>query len=187
MSKQQGSLRFGLNWSLSWAYENDYDFLWLFDQDSSPHQDCLAKLLDTYTKCFRKGDKVSIVSCTPVDVRTGHVTAPALFLRDQFVGMKVSDHIEPYECDAPITSGSLLNVNLVAHIPPSDPKLFIDGIDLEYGLRLKKQDSKTSWFPMRLWIIILESLSKLIFLAKQSFSKLFGLAILLYLPQLHLS
>ena len=35
----------GLNISLKWAIEQEYDFLWLFDQDSQPLTDSLEILL----------------------------------------------------------------------------------------------------------------------------------------------
>jgi rhamnosyltransferase len=43
-----------------------------------------------------------------------------------------------YRCDVVITSGSLINLQAAKNIPLPNPDLFIDGVDWEYCLNMRK-------------------------------------------------
>ena len=75
---------------------------------------------------------------TAIDARTGQTVKPSLFLGDRFRGFLPDNPTVPYECDAPITSGALVWLKTVDRVKPPDIGLFIDGIDLDYGLRLRQ-------------------------------------------------
>ncbi|MGA7937860.1 MAG: glycosyltransferase family 2 protein [Kovacikia sp.] len=128
----------GLERAIAWASQQNYDFLWTFDQDSVPAPDCLELLIEAYTDRARAGHEIGILAPQAIDARTGEVIKPSLFLGDRFRGFQPPDPALPYKCDAPITSGSLVWMKAAEQIPPPDPDLFIDGIDLDYGLRLRK-------------------------------------------------
>lgn len=128
----------GLELAFNWAFEQGYDFLWTFDQDSMPEPECLAQLLEAYTHLAKKGCDLGIIAPTAIDARTGKIVQPSLFLGDRFRGFQPPNSTDPYECDAPITSGSLVQMQAARSIPPPNRDLFIDGIDLDYGLRLRK-------------------------------------------------
>jgi rhamnosyltransferase len=128
----------GLNLAFEWVLKQRYDFLWTFDQDSVPEPDCLALLLKAYVHLVKEDYQIGIVAPKAIDARTGDIVKPSLFLGDRFRGFQPTDSSVPYECDAPITSGSLINLKAAEQIPPPDQALFIDGIDLDYGLRLRK-------------------------------------------------
>ncbi|UBF29132.1 glycosyltransferase family 2 protein [Kovacikia minuta CCNUW1] len=128
----------GLELALEWAHQQHYDFLWTFDQDSVPAPDCLELLLKAYAERTQAGHEIGIVAPRAIDARTGETVKPSLFLGDRFRGFQPPDPTLPYECDAPITSGSLVWLKAAEKIPPPNPDLFIDGIDLDYGLRLRK-------------------------------------------------
>ncbi|MEH2069899.1 MAG: glycosyltransferase family 2 protein [Nostoc sp.] len=130
----------GLVLGLEWAIKEDYDFLWTFDQDSLPSKDCLEILLKFYNKLSLEDDKkIAIIAPTSIDEKTGKVIEGAVFVRDQFRGYKHNNNIDFYECDSPITSGSLISIAAAKTIGLPRAEFFIDGIDLDYGLRLHQQ------------------------------------------------
>jgi rhamnosyltransferase len=130
----------GLAKALEWSAEQRYDFLWVFDQDSVPSPDCLERLLETYQKLYRHEDyKIGITAPTPIDSTTGETISGAIFIKDRFIGAKHDSTIDFYECDAPITSGSLISLSVANVVSPPRFDLFIDGVDFDYGLRIKQQ------------------------------------------------
>ena len=131
----------GLQRLIQWTEHKGYDFVWMFDQDSKPMPGCLGQLIRAYVQ-LAAYHSVGIVAPVPTDPRTKLIIKPAHFLNDRFEGADLPAHDRPYECASPITSGSLLSLETVGSVPPPDPRLFIDGIDLEYGLRLKQAGYK---------------------------------------------
>ncbi len=129
----------GLRLGLEWAIKQSYDFLWTFDQDSIPTANCLEILLKEYNNLSQDNYPVGIVAPTPIDSRTNVVIEGAVFDRDRFIGCKHDSRIQYYECDAPITSGSLISIAAAQTIFPLQIDLFIDGVDFEYGMRLKQK------------------------------------------------
>ncbi|MBD2083700.1 MULTISPECIES: glycosyltransferase family 2 protein [unclassified Coleofasciculus] len=128
----------GLTWAIAWAIKQGYDFLWAFDQDSVPEYNCLEILLEVYKKFSSNKYKIGITAPTPIDSRNNKIVQGAVFKKDSFRGYGSESLTNPYDCDAPITSGSLISIAAAKTIPPPRSDLFIDGIDLDYGLRLKQ-------------------------------------------------
>ncbi len=128
----------GLALAAKFATQAAVDFLWLFDQDSYPAADCLHILVMTYQTYTKQGDQVGIVAPTAVDSRTGEVVRAGRFLGDRFRGFPPPPGDTPYDCDVAITSGSLLRLETLEQVALPDPRLFIDGIDLDHGLRLRQ-------------------------------------------------
>ncbi len=130
----------GLVVALEWAIKERYDFLWTFDQDSLPTQNCLEILLNYYNKLSLEQDKkIGIIAPTPIDRKTETIISGAVFVKDHFIGCKHNSNVDFFECDSPITSGSLISIAAAKTVGFPLAELFIDGIDLEYGLRLQKQ------------------------------------------------
>ncbi|MEH1874371.1 glycosyltransferase [Nostoc sp.] len=130
----------GLALALEWAKKENYDFLWTFDQDSLPTKDCLKILLNYYNKLsLEYDDNIGIIAPTSIDYKTEEIVQGAIFLKDQFIGCKHNKNVDFYECDSPITSGSLISIAAAKTVKPPRAELFIDGIDLDYGLRLRQQ------------------------------------------------
>ncbi len=128
----------GIGLAVEQFWYQGYFFLWMFDQDSRPAPDCLELLLKTYDDVATVNYPIGVLGPQAIDVHTGETVEPAMFLGDRFKGYKAPSLTEPFECDAPITSGSLLCLSSRAQVAPPDPKLFIDGVDLDYGLRLRQ-------------------------------------------------
>jgi rhamnosyltransferase len=132
----------GIEIALRWAIEEGYDFLWTFDQDSIPSPNCLEVLLEAYQSLSKQGEQVSIVAPTAYDRRSQSVIGGVNFKKDRFIHHKTNEEIELYECDAPITSGSLININAVKNAEFPSIDLFIDGVDFDHGLKLRKKGFK---------------------------------------------
>lgn len=128
----------GLAIAFEFAIKHNYDFLWTFDQDSIPQPDCLETLLRVYNEKLNDSYSVGIIAPVSIDIRTNTVIEGAIFVNDHFTGCKHTNNNYPYECDAPITSGSLISVATAKKNPLPRADLFIDGIDMDYGLRLKQ-------------------------------------------------
>jgi rhamnosyltransferase len=134
----------GIAKALEWAIQNDYTFLWTFDQDSVPSPDCLELLLSAHRDLKKQQNiEVGILAPTAYDKRSQAVIGGVNFTNDKFIHCKHNvndDYI--YECDAPITSGSLIDLKSArsTELPLID--LFIDGVDFDYGLKFKKQGFK---------------------------------------------
>jgi len=130
----------GLILALEHVTKEDYQFLWTFDQDSIPALNCLEILLTTYNHLSQQYNyEIGIISPTSSDTRTSKVIESTIFANDHFAGLKHNENVEFYECDAPITSGSLISVAAAQSIAPPDAELFIDGIDFDYGFRLRQK------------------------------------------------
>lgn len=130
----------GLALALEWGTKEGYDFLWTFDQDSLPTNNCLEILLKTYNKfSLEDGNKIGIIAPTAIDHKTEKVIQGVIFLGGQFIGCKHNKNVDFYECDSPITSGSLISIAAAKTVDSPRAELFIDGIDLDYGLRLRQQ------------------------------------------------
>ncbi len=130
----------GLAQALGWAIDREYDFLWTFDQDSIPTPSCLEILLETHDRLAQTANyKIGIIAPTPFDLRTETVVKSTIFANDHFAGFKHDENADYYECDAPITSGSLISLAAAQAIAYPSKDLFIDGIDFDYGLRLRRK------------------------------------------------
>ncbi len=129
----------GLNLALAWAIDEGYDFLWAFDQDSVVDDDCLIELLLTYERLNSSEYAIGIIGPTAIDPRNNQIIEGAVFEKGRFIGRQPLDTEHPYECDSPITSGSLTSLTAAQTVSLPRADLFIDGIDLDYGLRLRQQ------------------------------------------------
>lgn len=109
-----------LNIGAEKAIEEGYDFLLTMDQDSSAQPDMVARML----RCLNdeKGRKVGIIS--PFHVTKSSGTPPS-----DIVCRPVM---------TPMTSGCLLDLAAYREAGPFRDDLFIDFVDNEYCLRLRK-------------------------------------------------
>lgn len=120
------------------ALGRDSDFILLLDQDSVPARDMVARLIEAYDQLIGQGERVAAVGPSYVDQRQGEI-APFVY-RDGFklkrrhrdADAKVS------ETDFLIASGCLIPREAFSDIGMLEEELFIDYVDIEWGLRAKK-------------------------------------------------
>lgn len=122
-----------LNCGIKHALANFADFIILFDQDSFISDDNLSKLVWNAKNIF-KGSNVAAVGPTFLEQNTNKLHGFA-----HYKGIKVSSaRLSNREKNIAlylITSGTVINPLLIESIGLMDEALFIDYIDIEWGLR----------------------------------------------------
>lgn len=129
----------GLVRAFDWAKNKGLEWLWLFDQDSEPSITALKVLIEAAERPNELRNDVAIFSCSVFDSCEGKIVPGYVWDSTSFVELRRQSAPTPYECDAVISSGSLVRVEAVQSCDLPSSKLFIDGIDfaLCYNLRLR--------------------------------------------------
>ncbi len=120
------------------AIEIDSEYVIIFDQDSSIPEGFIYSLVSVDKILRAEGKKIAAVGPSYIDIKT-NTMAPVI----QFNGLKVN-RIIPKEgelytpADYIISSGTLIHTDIFKTIGLMMEELFIDYVDLEWGLRAKK-------------------------------------------------
>lgn len=130
----------GINIAIKWALEKEYNFLWLFDQDSQPTPDSLEILLTKYQELSAKNYNIGIIAPKIIDINTLQEFPGYVFQDYKFVPKSKYSQIDNYyTCDAVITSGSLVNLNAAKSVALPKGDLFLDAVDYSYCMNFRKQ------------------------------------------------
>lgn len=129
----------GINIAIKWAIEQQYDFLWLFDQDSQPLPDSLEILLDRYQELSAKKHNIGIIAPKILDINTSQEFPGCVFQNYKFIPKTGFQQIEDYyNCDAVITSGSLVNLTAAKSVGLPQNNLFLDAVDYAYCMKFRQ-------------------------------------------------
>lgn len=115
------------------------EYVIIFDQDSSIEDGFVQSLIDVEKKLRLEGRKVAAVGPAYMDIKT-NVIAPAI----QFKCLKVK-RIQPDKekiftrADYIISSGTLIHIDALNDVGLMMEELFIDYVDIEWGLRAKNK------------------------------------------------
>lgn len=109
-----------LNQAAELARQNNFSFLLTMDQDSSAD----SELIKFYLDYLSSNDISKLGMLAPIPVYLSEITNANYPLQK--------------EVDVAITSGCLVNLNASEKVGQFDEKLFIDYVDFEYCLRLRK-------------------------------------------------
>ena len=114
------------------------DFVLLLDQDSALPKTMVKDLMKAYMTLQNQAKKVATVGPIFLDEKTGEV---AKLIRHK--GLRVNKlspnlDLEFEHADYVISSGSLINLKTLDKIGLLREDLFIDWVDIEWGLRAKK-------------------------------------------------
>jgi rhamnosyltransferase len=125
------------NAGIDWARRQEADYILILDQDSEPATDMVEKLVEADIKMVRQGYAVAAVGPRYVDIRKNN-PPPFIHLR----GLKLERSVcaEPnaiVPVDYLISSGSLIPMKTLEIVGPMTDNLFIDYVDIEWGLRAK--------------------------------------------------
>lgn len=131
----------GLSLGIQYAIHNKFDFIWLFDQDSTPHENALENLIYFYEKYINKSE-IGILSCVVQDQETGQIDCGFIYRNYRFYKQTINSQNAVYECDAVITSGTLLNCCAARQVRLPNESLFIDAVDFDYCMNLRKKNYK---------------------------------------------
>ena len=113
--------------------EKEYDFLWLFDQDSQPVPDSLEILLAKYQELSLNKHNIGIIAPKIIDINTFQEFPGHVFQDYKFVPkpgyLQTKDY---YSCHGVITSGSLVNLDAAKSVELPKGNLFLDAVDYAY-------------------------------------------------------
>lgn len=125
-----------LNQALNWAIENDYEWLLTFDQDSR----CDKKFFDELFIADQEEKNVAIY------YPQINVSEQDNFLKEK---NNTSNNIKKnilkllkFDLEMPITSGALMNVNIIKQLGGYDSEMFIDGVDFDIDIKIHKSRYK---------------------------------------------
>lgn len=129
------------NLGIQYAKLHFYDFVLQLDQDSIPDSDMVQQLLTAYQRLVSQGNKVAAVGPNWVDkihdskaIYTQHAGYRALRQQcpiDNSEAIIATDYL--------ITSGCLIPIEVLDEVGNLNESLFIDFVDIEWGLRAKNK------------------------------------------------
>jgi rhamnosyltransferase len=111
----------------------------LFDQDSLPAADMVARLLDAETRQLAKGVRVGALGPRFHDPRDG-MRYPFIRFQGWCIERVVRpDHDNCCRADYLITSGCLIRMECLDDVGGMSDPLFIDYVDIDWGLRARSK------------------------------------------------
>lgn len=127
---------------LDYALRNkQYDWIWLFDQDSIPKQDALERLLEAVDLLQGKSSELGIVAPLSIHSKTQR-RYRGLLWRNGWRPVPEYLMADVALVDAVISSGSLIRRTALEKVGRPRADFFIDYIDLEHCLRLRRSGFK---------------------------------------------
>jgi GT2 family glycosyltransferase len=124
------------------ALTKEYDWVWLFDQDSVPSVDGLERLLQGLEHLGSSADSAAILAPVCVHSRT-KLPCPGLSWRDGRMLPTPGDSTQPVTLvDLVISSGSLVRRQAIEAVGLPRADFFMDFVDYELCLRLRRHGFK---------------------------------------------
>lgn len=125
------------NIGIAKAKEWGADYVVLSDQDSLPQEGMIAALLSAAERLRARGVRVACTGPRYLDPRHDN---PPPFLRVEGLRLKrLSCEGEPVVAvDYLVSSGCLIPLDVIAAVGPMREELFIDYVDIEWGLRARR-------------------------------------------------
>lgn len=125
------------NVGIEWAKANGFEYVLLMDQDSIPGEGMVDRLLECAEKHQAAGTRVAAVGPRYYDERQNN-PPPFLTIRGLKLHRYMCDDGRPdVPVDYLISSGSLIPISTLDHVGGMREDLFIDYVDIEWGLRAK--------------------------------------------------
>jgi rhamnosyltransferase len=122
------------NTGINWAKKNGFEYVLLFDQDSCPADNMVSELLKAHQKISSENKKIAVVGPNHIDART-NAPAYAAQLEGCTIKKCYCSKDEYISATHIISSGSLIAIKNIETIGEFDAGLFIDYVDIEWGLR----------------------------------------------------
>lgn len=128
----------GLSEGLEYAFRKGHNWFWLFDQDSVAAPTALEELLKGLASVPANADSIGILASLPVHRETGFEHFGLLW-KNRFLSVP-EERARQAVCmvDLVISSGSLVRREVVEHVGLPRPDFFIDFVDHEYNLRIRR-------------------------------------------------
>jgi rhamnosyltransferase len=107
----------------------------LFDQDSRPAPDMLARLLSAEATLLAAGASVAAVGPQLIDETTGERAPFITFINGRKHRMVTSSQNQHVRCFSLLASGTLIRTEILEQIGLMKDELFIEYVDVEWGAR----------------------------------------------------
>lgn len=139
------------NVGIEHARTNGAEFVLLMDQDSVPAADMVETLLAALMELSVQGNTVAAVGPSYLDERQGEA-APFVYLDGIKLKRRIrNDREEIVEADFLIASGCLIPMPVLDTVGPMADELFIDYVDIEWGLRARNMGYRSyGVYPARM-------------------------------------
>lgn len=113
-------------------------FVLLLDQDSALPDNMVSDLMTVYNSLITVGHKVATVGPAFLDEKTNEL-AKVIRHRELRVHKSIPNQSNNFEvADYVISSGSLIPIEVLDEVGDMDEQLFIDWVDIEWGMRAKR-------------------------------------------------
>lgn len=137
--KQNLGIAVAQNLGLKEAIQSKFDYVIIFDQDSSINATFIYDLICTYTNLSQLDSNIATVGPTFIDTKTKKKSLGVRYKGLSFSSVPPKFGELAIKSDYIISSGSLINPKTLEHIGLMDEKLFIDFVDIEWGIRAKQK------------------------------------------------
>jgi rhamnosyltransferase len=128
-----------INHGIAWAKEHFFSHAILFDQDSMPAHNMVSILLHEFMQLQAEGVKCAAVGPNYSDPRAKN-RPPFIRIRGlRIIRMYRMQTEKTVEVDYLISSGCLISIEIFDHIGFMIDDLFIDYVDIEWGLRARSK------------------------------------------------
>ncbi len=130
-----------LNIGINWAVDNQCDFVFLFDQDSSLCDLFVSRMISAYGDANKHSKKgIAAVGPRIINPQSMRQTPFKLFNRLMLRSDRLfADSASHFIADFLITSGTLLVLKHIEEIGRMKESYFIDNVDLEWCFRAKSK------------------------------------------------
>ncbi|WP_297900657.1 glycosyltransferase family 2 protein [uncultured Parabacteroides sp.] len=123
------------NQGIDIAMANGIDHVVFFDQDSTPEQGFISKMLKVETKLLSQGKRVGVVAPTAIEEGSGKICG--VTLHERWCKRQVFPQEGEFSVLWVMASGSLFRTEVFHTIGKMNPHFFVDMIDTEWGYRAK--------------------------------------------------
>jgi rhamnopyranosyl-N-acetylglucosaminyl-diphospho-decaprenol beta-1,3/1,4-galactofuranosyltransferase len=133
---------------MEYAYQKGYEWIWLLDGDSLPKNTALEELEKAFASLRTTHPKIGIVASCPVNTLTNERYNGVLW-RSRLVAVpkQLAESQEPFPVDSTISSGCLANRTVVEDVGLPRADFFMDFVDHEYNLRVRKNGYEIIFVP----------------------------------------
>lgn len=136
--KRNYGIAYAQNRGIAAAKENGARFVLLLDQDSSLPINMVSDLMTVYIRLLEDDHKVATVGPSFLDEKTNEL-AKVIRHGKLRVHKSIPNQSNNFEvADYVISSGSLIPIEVLDKVGDMDEQLFIDWVDIEWGMRAKR-------------------------------------------------
>lgn len=127
------------NVGIKTAIDLNYEYVIIFDQDSQIEDSFINSLLEVHKKLILMGKNVATVGPTFIDTKTLQKSYALRYDGLRLKKVYAESGKLAIKSDYIISSGSLIHSEKFNNIGLMDEKLFIDFVDIEWGIRAKQK------------------------------------------------